>query len=101
MLEDLNPRRIAINVDRDIAFAGGLHVGELDAFNEALGQWMERTVNVPMLAIEYVTTKVEGQLEYYHLLQDLVWQMMEEGFSRQTIESGVTTTEVSFLLRRN
>ncbi|KAE9410005.1 hypothetical protein BT96DRAFT_984330 [Gymnopus androsaceus JB14] len=75
-LEDLNPRRIAINVDQNVAFAGGLHVGEYEALKQALGsKWMQRMVNIPMLGIEYVTTKVD------------------EGFSHHTIRPGVTTTE--------
>lgn len=95
VLEDFNPGRIAINVDQDIAFAGGLHVGEYEAIQQALGsEWMQKTVTIPMLAIEYVTTKVDGQLEYYRHLQDFVWLMMEEGFSHHTIQPGVTTTEV-------
>ncbi|KAF5393006.1 hypothetical protein D9757_001317 [Collybiopsis confluens] len=94
VLENYNPSRIAINIDQDIAFAGGLHVGESSAMSLALGQkWVERMVNVPMLGIEYVSTKVPGQLEYYRDMQDIVWLMMEEGFSHSTIRPGVTTTK--------
>ncbi|KAF5387670.1 hypothetical protein D9615_000606 [Tricholomella constricta] len=93
-LEAYNPRRIALNVDRDIAFGGGLHVGELAVLEEQLGErWMARTVNEPLLSIEYVATRVEGQLNYYRKLQDIVWAMLEEGFSHQVIEPGKTTTE--------
>ncbi|KAJ3847491.1 hypothetical protein EV368DRAFT_51086 [Lentinula lateritia] len=94
VLGDFNPRRIAINIDQNIAFAGGLHVGEYDTTAQALGpEWMQRMVNVPLLGIEYVTTKLETQLKYYRDMQDIVWLMMEEGFSRHTINPGVTTTE--------
>lgn len=96
VLEQFDPRYIALNVDRDIAFGGGLHVGELADLQDHLGpKWMERTVNVPMLAIEYVATKVDGQLNYYRDLQELAWAMLEEGFSNRVIEPGVTTTQVS------
>jgi hypothetical protein len=95
IFDNFNPSRIAINVDQNIAFAGGLHVGEHEAIKDALGsKWTERMVNVPMLGIEYVTTKVDGQLKYYRELQDMVWTMMEEGFSHHTIRPGVTSTKV-------
>ncbi|KAF9076979.1 hypothetical protein BDP27DRAFT_1283860 [Rhodocollybia butyracea] len=95
VLEDFEPRyfHIAINIDEDIAFGGGLHVGELHAMMPSLGPWAHRIKNIPMLGIEYVSTKVDGQLEYYRQMQDIVWMMMKEGFSHTIIHPGVTTTE--------
>jgi len=93
-LENINPRSIALNVDRDIAFSGGLHVGELEVLSEELGEkWMKRIVNIPMLAVEYVASRVHGQIEYYRDMQEIVWAMMEEAFSHRVTEPGVTTTE--------
>ncbi|KAJ3732854.1 hypothetical protein DFJ43DRAFT_996449 [Lentinula guzmanii] len=94
VLEDFDPRRIAINVDQNIAFSGGLHVGEHNVIAKELGQqWIQRMVNVPLLGNEYVTTKLDTQLKYYRDMQDIVWLMMEEGFSHRNILPGVTTTE--------
>ncbi|KAJ3556725.1 hypothetical protein NM688_g1864 [Phlebia brevispora] len=45
ILRTYQPDRIAVNTDRNIAFAGGLHVGEWDALHEQLGDsWMEKTL---------------------------------------------------------
>lgn len=101
-LEALNPSKIVLNTDRDIAFAGGLHVGELEAMRCGLGEkWIGRAVNEPMLAVEFVASKPNDifreQLGYYKKMQDIVWAMMEEGFSNKVIEPGVTTTEVCLL----
>ncbi|KAI0335663.1 hypothetical protein GY45DRAFT_1342688 [Cubamyces sp. BRFM 1775] len=94
VLTSYNPRRIALNTDRDVAFGGGLHVGEYEALAEELGEdWMERTVNEPMLGIEHVATRVPGQLQYYRDLQETTWALIEEAFSEQVITPGVTTTE--------
>ncbi|KAF9058061.1 hypothetical protein BJ165DRAFT_1521378 [Panaeolus papilionaceus] len=94
MLECADPQRIAINTDEDIAFSGGLHAGELSVLHKELGDfWMSKTVNIPMLAIEYVSTKVSGQYKYYQVLQENVWAMLEEGFSHKVVEPGKTTTE--------
>ncbi|TFK43663.1 hypothetical protein BDQ12DRAFT_596951 [Crucibulum laeve] len=93
-LESYNPKRILLNTDRDIAFAAGLHAGELFVLQEELGhRWMSKTVNEPMLAVEYVATKMSGQLAYYKKLQETVWAMLEEGFSQRVIHPGVTTTK--------
>lgn len=94
ILEGLDPQGIAVNTDRNIALSGGLHVGELGDLIDNLGEkWMNRTVNIPMLAIEYVATKIDDQLKYYRDLQELTWAMIEEGFSSRVIDPGTTTTQ--------
>ncbi|KAF8165472.1 hypothetical protein B0H34DRAFT_240721 [Crassisporium funariophilum] len=93
-LAKYQPNRIVLNTDEDIAFAGGLGVGELAVLSRELGEeWMKKTVNIPMLAVEYVASRVSGQLVYYQKMQEIVWAMLEEGFSHTVIEPGVTTTE--------
>ena len=88
------PHRVALNTDKFIAFGGGLHVGEYEALAEALGEaCMERTVNEPMLGVEYVAARVPGQLEYYRALQEITWAFVEEAFSERVITPGLTTTE--------
>lgn len=95
VLQKYDPNKIIINVDRNIAFGGGLHVGELEVMREELGlRWMERTANEPMLGIEYVATRVSGQLAYYRDMQEITWALIEEAFSERVIRPGVTTTEV-------
>ncbi|TFY74312.1 hypothetical protein EWM64_g9699, partial [Hericium alpestre] len=92
-LERFEPRRIALNIDRDIAFGGGLHVGELDVLREELGaKWMDRTVNEPMLGVEFVARRVPGQIGYYRMMQESIWAMIEEAFSERVVQPGVTTT---------
>ncbi|TFK55584.1 hypothetical protein OE88DRAFT_1765719 [Heliocybe sulcata] len=86
------PLRIALNTDRNIAFSGGLHVGEwLELYEQMPQEWM-KAVNEPMLAVEYIATRVPGQLEYYRLMQETVWAMIEEAFSERVIQPGVTST---------
>ncbi|KAF9464889.1 peptidase M24, structural domain-containing protein [Collybia nuda] len=94
ILKAYDPNTIVLNTDRDIAFGSGLHVGELAVLEEQLGkQWMSRVTNEPHLSIEFVATRVDGQLHYYRKLQEIVWAMLEEGFSHRVIKPGLTTTE--------
>ncbi|KAI0092206.1 hypothetical protein BDY19DRAFT_928839 [Irpex rosettiformis] len=93
-LEILNPKHIAVNIDRDISFGGGLHVGELEEMKAYLGvKWTERFVSEPMIGVEYVAGRVDGMLEYYRMLQETTWALIEEAFSEKVIETGITTTE--------
>lgn len=95
VLEAQNPASIAINAHSEIAFSGGLHAGELERIVENLGsKWKKRFVTHPMLAVEFVATKVEGQLEWYRKLQSTAWAMISEAFSEQVITPGTTTTDV-------
>ncbi|KAI0650544.1 hypothetical protein C8Q79DRAFT_998370 [Trametes meyenii] len=94
ILRAYDPRRIALNTDKDVAFGGGLHVGEYEVLARELGEdWIERTVNEPMLGIELVAARVPGQLEYYRKLQETTWALIEEAFSERVITPGITTTE--------
>ena len=95
IFESYRPARIALNTDKYVAFGGGLHVGEYETLMEELGEWMERAVNEPMLGIEYIATRVPGQLQYYRDLQEITWALVDEAFSERVITPGVTTTEVT------
>jgi hypothetical protein len=98
ILLDQDPSKIAINVDHDIAFSSGLHVGEFDEITSQLGEkWTSRFVAVPMIGVEFVATMVKDQLTWYRNLQSTSWAMISEAFSKKVIIPGVTTTEVMLL----
>lgn len=100
-LEQYNPRTIALNVDPDLAFADGMHAGELERVQAQLGRkWMGRVVREPMLATEYVATRIPAQLDFYRKLQEMAWAMITEAFSAKTITPGFTTTDVSIMISR-
>jgi hypothetical protein len=98
VLEEHNPKSIAINVNSDIAFSGGLHVGEINEMVARLGlEWVKRFTLRPMVGVEFVATMVEGQLEWYKKLQETTWAMISEAFSEKVITPGETSTEVCSL----
>jgi hypothetical protein len=71
VLETQNPRSIAINVDSQIAFSSGLHVGELRNIISELGsRWTDRLVSVPMLSVEFIGTMPKAQLGWYRKLME-------------------------------
>ncbi|KAI0400894.1 xaa-Pro aminopeptidase family enzyme [Xylaria palmicola] len=86
------PRSIALNTHPEIAFASGLHAGELDTIASALGaEWADRFVLEPMLAVEVVATMVPGRLPWYRRLQETAWAIIEEAFSEKVIVPGKST----------
>jgi hypothetical protein len=99
ILEQQDPSSIAINVDAEIAFSGGMHVGELVEIQKQLGEkWQERFVAEPMIGVEFVGTMPKGKegdrLFWYRGLMETAWAMIGEAFSERVIEPGVTSTEV-------
>ncbi|KAI0868817.1 xaa-Pro aminopeptidase family enzyme [Hypoxylon argillaceum] len=92
LLAEQQPRSIALNTHPEIAFASGLHAGELDTISAALGaKWAERFVLRPMLAVEVVATMVPGRLPWYRRMQETAWAIIEEAFSERTIVPGKST----------
>lgn len=94
ILADQQPRSIALNTHSELAFSGGLHAGERDAIEAALGdEWADKFVLEPMLAVEVVATMVDGRLDWYRRMMETAWAIIEEGFSGKIIQPGVTTAE--------
>ena len=88
-----------MNIDPDLAFADGMHAGELERVKEQLGEeWMKKTVRRPMLAVEFVARRIDEQLEAYKSLMSMAWKMVSEAFSEKVIDVGVTTADVSNMI---
>ncbi|KAJ4422913.1 hypothetical protein N0V82_002440 [Gnomoniopsis sp. IMI 355080] len=88
------PRSIALNTHSELAFSGGLHAGERDAIEAALGEeWANNFVLEPMVAVEVVATMVDDRLDWYRKMMETAWAIIEEAFSSKVIEPGVTTAQ--------
>jgi hypothetical protein len=93
VVEDRSPRDIVLNIHEDHAFADGLHAGEREALERALGPWTDRVKREPRLAIDYVALRVPEMMPRYRQVMETVHAMVSEAFSNAVIEPGVTTTE--------
>src|SRR5690349_5156612 len=93
VLEERDPRVIAIDVSRTFAFTDGLSAGERDGMTEALGErWASRFRPAEALALEFIAQRVAGEAEAYARLQALVWELTQRMFSAEVIRPGVTRT---------
>lgn len=94
ILAEQQPQSIALNTHSELAFSGGLHAGERDAIEAALGEeWADKFVLEPMVAVEVVATMVDDRLDWYKKMMETAWAIIEEGFSNKVITPGVTTAQ--------
>ncbi|CAK1362273.1 unnamed protein product [Cercospora beticola] len=94
VLRFCDPHSIALNIDSEIAFAGGLHAGEYrKLLEEVPAPWNERFVSKPLVAVEYIATMPKSRLHWYRKLMETAWAVIDEGFSERVITPGKTTTE--------
>ncbi|HEX6863543.1 MAG TPA: M24 family metallopeptidase [Thermoanaerobaculia bacterium] len=102
LVEQANPRTIALNVDPVIAFADGLHAGEREALEASLGpELVQRVVRRPELAVRYIESRIPEMMPRYREIQETVHALIATAFSSAVIEPGVTTAEdVEWWLRQ-
>jgi hypothetical protein len=102
LVGDANPRTIALNIDPVHAFADGLHAGEREALEAALGpELLKRVVRRPRLAVQYIETRLPEMMPRYREIQETVHALIATAFSGEVVKPGVTTTEdVSWWLRQ-
>jgi Xaa-Pro aminopeptidase len=91
VIEQRQPRRIAIDVSRTWAFADGLSAGEYEGMREALGDtWTSRFVRAEGLAVDLIASRLPDEGKTYERLQQLVWALIDTAFSSRVITPGVT-----------
>ncbi len=94
LVEERDPPNIVLNIDPDWAFADGLHAGEREVLERALGpRYMARVRREPRLAIDYIALRVPGMMPRYRKIEETVHAIISEAFSNAVITPGVTTTD--------
>lgn len=94
VIEERNPRTIAVNVSRVFAFSDGLTAGELEGMTEALGErWTSRFVRHDGLAVDLIATRLPEEAAFYRRLQEVAWEIIGTAFPSAVITPGVTRTE--------
>ena len=94
LVEDRDPENIVLNIDPDWAFSDGLHAGEREALEEALGpELMSRVKREPRLAMNYIAVRLPEMMPRYRKIEETVHAVISEAFSNAVITPGETTTE--------
>jgi hypothetical protein len=93
VIEERNPSVIAINRSTVFAFSDGLSSGELEGMTAALGaKWTSRFRNAESLPLQLIASRLPEEEAFYLRMQELVWSLTEEMFSRKVITPGTTRT---------
>jgi len=94
VVEQRDPRAIAVDISATHAFSDGLTAGEWEAMRAALGdRFTGRFVRREMLALEYIEERLPEMLPTYRAMQEEVHEIIATAFSERVIEPGRTTTE--------
>jgi len=94
LVEDRDPENIVLNIDPDWAFSDGLHAGEREALEEALGpELVSRVKREPRLAMNYIALRLPEMMPRYRKIQETVHAVISQAFSNAVITPGETTIE--------
>ena len=94
VIEQRNPRKIAINSSRIFAFADGLSSGEREGMQQALGAALvSKMVPAEALAVDMIASRQPEEEAAFAELNRVAWQIIQEAFSNKVITPGLTKAD--------
>lgn len=94
ILQERDPKRIAVNRARWFGHADGLSSTEYEAFMASLPEKLRsRVVSAERLAVGWLERRIPEEMELYPTLCRIAHEIIAEGLSRRAITPGKTTTE--------
>lgn len=94
LIAERAPKKIALNRSTAFAHADGLTETEYQAFLTALPQGFHgRLVSGERLSVGWLETRLPEEMRYFPELCKITHAIIAEGFSREVVKPGSTTTE--------
>lgn len=94
IIEERNPSTIGINISEHFGIADGLVATDYAELKEALPANLEsKLVSAEKLAIGWIETRTQKEMELYHTLVEVTHTIIDEAFSNEVITPGKTTTD--------
>jgi len=94
VITERDPSKIALNYSTTFALADGISQTQYEEFHASLPKkYRERIVTGEKLAIGWLETRVEPEMQVYPLICQIAHDVIAEGFSEAVIQPGVTTTD--------
>jgi Xaa-Pro aminopeptidase len=94
IIKTRDPQSIALNFSKDYGLADGLVHTDFEEFQENLpAVYKDRLVSAEALAIGWIETRSEMEMEIYPQLVEITRDIIREAFSEKVITPGETTTE--------
>ncbi|PZU06412.1 MAG: hypothetical protein DI605_19140 [Sphingomonas sp.] len=92
IIEQKNPKKIALNVTPESAFADGLSHSEFQKLDNALPLSLRsRVISSYPLAIAWLETRIPAEMASYPEILRVAHAMLAEGFSSKVVKPGITT----------
>ena len=89
-----DPKNIGINISKSFALADGLVKTDYDALIHVLPEaYKSKVVSAEQLAIGWIESRTEREMELYEDLVAITHQIIAEAFSSKVITPGETTTD--------
>ena len=94
VIDDRNPKKIALNFSKDYGHSDGLTFTEHKEFMTALAEKQKaKIVSADRLAVAWLETRSEKEAAIYPIICRISHQIIEEAFSEKVIHPGITTTD--------
>jgi len=94
IVQNYQPKKIAINTSENFGHADGLDHTEYKLFTDKLPvTFKTKIVSSEPLAVGWLETRIERELQLWPQLIKLSKDIIAEGFSNKVITSGITTAE--------
>ncbi len=93
IIDERAPETIGINVSETFALADGLTKTDYDALAEALGSHAAKLKSADALAVGWLETRSQTEVELYPKIVGLAHDLIARAFSLEAITPGKTTTE--------
>ena len=94
LIRSRNPQQIAVNISKNYGHADGLDHTEYSEFMEKLpAAFKSKVVSAETLAVNWLETRTEREMQLYPQLVAMTHKIIEEGFSEKVITPGITTTD--------
>lgn len=94
VISERDPEEIAVNYSSTFGLADGITHTQYKEFVSSLQpEYRDRIVSGENLAIGWLETRTEPEMQVYPLICQIAHDIIAEGFSEAVIQPGVTTTE--------
>lgn len=94
IIEERNPKKIGVNQSDNWGLADGIVATDLQEMESAIGKkYADRIVSAEKLAVGWLETRSAKEMTIYPQIVRIAHKIIEQGFSDEVIQPGVTTTE--------
>lgn len=94
IIEERQPNKIGVNISKYFGITDGLVSTDYSELKEALPEHLEsRLVSAEKLAIGWIETRTEKEMELYNTLVKMTHDFIAEAFSSKVITPGKTSTD--------